>query len=401
MKRRNFPAFLATFLVFAATATVQAKDIVITHVGTLTGPAGSYGTSAFTGFKMGLEHLTNGSMQVNGNKIVLIQKDDQGKPDLAKALVTGAYSDDKSDIVVGPTLSASVLASLQVAEEAKKIMLVDAAITDSVTGEKWNRYIFRTARIGYQDSIGGALSWPKDQDLSLGVLMMDITAFRDSLTAMKEVLAQYRPRIKIVHEEFLPPTTTDFTAATQRLIDALKDKPGHKAIAVGWIGAHPMAKIMALQPQRYGIEIAPGGNLLQVMQPWRNYAGTTGSIYYYYGFPKNKLNDWLVAEHQKRFGTPPDFFTAGGMVAASAVYEALKKTGGDPDTEKLIRAMEGMSFESVKGPITIRKEDHQALQDMYVFRIKDPKDQKGDWDFLELVQTIHPADAPIPILNKR
>lgn len=98
MKRRNFPAFLATFLAFAATATVQAKDIVITHVGTLTGPAGSYGTSAFTGFKMGLEHLTNGSMQVNGNKIVLIQKDDQGKPDLAKALVTGAYSDDKSDI---------------------------------------------------------------------------------------------------------------------------------------------------------------------------------------------------------------------------------------------------------------------------------------------------------------
>jgi branched-chain amino acid transport system substrate-binding protein len=401
MKRLFIPVLLATAAAIAGTPAAQARDIVITHVGTLTGPAGAYGTQAFTGFKMGLEHLTNGTMQVNGNKIVLIQKDDQGKPDLAKALVTGAYADDKSDIVVGPTLSASVLASLTAAEEAKKIMLVDAAITDSVTGDKWNRYIFRTARIGYQDSVCAALAWPENQDLYLGTMMMDITAFHDSLTSMKEVLAKYRPRIKIAREEFLPPNTTDFTAPTQRLIDALKDKPGQKMIAVGWIGAHPMAKIMALQPERFGIGVAPGGNLLQVMQPWRNYAGTTGCIYYYYGFPKNKLNDWLVAEHQKRFGVPPDFFTAGGMVAASAVVEALKKTGGDPDTEKLIKAMEGLTFESVKGPITLRKEDHQAMQDMYVFRIKDRKDQKGDWDFLELVRTIHPAEAPVPILNKR
>ena len=41
-----------------------------------------------------------------------------------------------------------------------------------------------------------------------------------------------------------------------------------------------------------------------------------GAIYYYYGFPKNPMNDWLVAEHQKRFNAPPDFFTAGGFAAA-------------------------------------------------------------------------------------
>ena len=97
-----------------------------------------------------------------------------------------------------------------------------------------------------------------------------------------------------------------------------------------------------------------------MMQTWKDYAGTEGSIYYYYGFPRNAMNDWLVAEHQKRFGAPPDFFVAGGMIAAAAVVEALKKTNGDADAEKLISAMEGMSFDSVKGKITIRKEDHQA-----------------------------------------
>ena len=84
-----------------------------------------------------------------------------------------------------------------------------------------------------------------------------------------------------------------------------------------------------------------------------------GATYYYYGFPKNPVNDWLVAEHQKRFNGPPDFFTAGGMAAGIAVVEALKKAGST-DTEKLIAAMEGLSFDTPKGKMTFRKEDHQA-----------------------------------------
>ncbi|WP_163505340.1 ABC transporter substrate-binding protein, partial [Escherichia coli] len=67
---------------------------------------------------------------------------------------------------------------------------------------------------------------------------------------------------------------------------------------------------------------------------------------------------------------PPDFFTAGGMSAAIALVEALKKTGGDTATNKLIKTMEGMSFETPKGKMTFRAEDHQAMQSMYHFRIK-------------------------------
>src|SRR5205085_1569023 len=77
----------------------------------------------------------------------------------------------------------------------------------------------------------------------------------------------------------------------------------------------------------------------------------------------------FVAEHQKRFGTPPDFFTAGGFAAASAALTAVDKAGGT-EPEKLIAAMEGMTFETPKGPITFRKEDHPALQVMYHFKVK-------------------------------
>jgi len=48
--------------------------------------------------------------------------------------------------------------------------------------------------------------------------------------------------------------------------------------------------------------------------------------------------------------------------------------------------------------MTFRKEDHQALQAMYHFRIK--KNQKSEWDLLELVREIPASQLPIPIRNK-
>jgi branched-chain amino acid transport system substrate-binding protein len=124
-----------------------------------------------------------------------------------------------------------------------------------------------------------------------------------------------------------------------------------------------------------------------------------GATYYYFQIPKNPANNWLVAEHYKRFKTPPDFFTAGGMAAGMAIVEALKKSGGDTKTEKLIATMEGMSFETPKGPMTFRKEDHQAMQSMYHFKIKN--DPAFPWGVPELVREIRPSEMDVPIRNKK
>ena len=166
---------------------------------------------------------------------------------------------------------------------------------------------------------------------------------------MKAALAAVGSKAKIVHEEYAPQATTDFTAPAQRIFDALKDKPGRKIVVVVWAGAHPLPKLMDLKPERYKIEIAPGGNILPVMAGWKQFPGLEGAIYYYWGFPKNPVNDWLVAEYKKKNnGAPPDFFVAGGMSAAMAIVEAVKKAKST-DTEKLIAAMEGMSFDDAQG----------------------------------------------------
>ena len=106
-----------------------------------------------------------------------------------------------------------------------------------------------------------------------------------------------------------------------------------------------------------------------------------------------------MTEHQKRFNAPPDFFTAGGMSAGLALVETLKKTGGVVATEKLISTMEGMSFETPQGTMTFRKDDHQALQSMYHFKIK--VDPNVAWAIPELVREIKIDEMDIPIRNKK
>ncbi|HEX6958365.1 MAG TPA: substrate-binding domain-containing protein [Ferrovibrio sp.] len=397
MQRVMKTAGLAVALIAGSAMTAQAADLKIALIAGKTGPLEAYAKQTETGFMMGLEYMTRGSMTWQGRKIKVIVKDDQLKPDIGKSLLEQAYGDDDVDIAVGTTSSGVALAMLPVAEEYKKILIVEPAVADAITGEKWNKYVFRTARNSTQDAYAAAAAFPTTGEVHVATLAQDYAFGRDGVKALKEALGALRPNVKVDFEEYAPTQATDFTASAQRMFDALKDKPGKKVISIIWAGPHPLPKIADLKPERYGIEIAPGGNILPVMKLYKPYPGMEGAIYYYYAFPKNPMNDWLVKEHTKRFNSPPDFFTAGGMAAASAVLTAVKRAGGT-NTDKLIAAMEGMAFDTPKGTMIFRKEDHQAMQEMYHFKVK--ANGKNDFDLLDLVETIPESAMPLPIRTK-
>jgi branched-chain amino acid transport system substrate-binding protein len=374
-------------------AISQAKEIKIAHIYSKTGPLEAYGKQTATGFMMGLDYATSGTMMVGDKKLVVIEKDDQGKPDLGKSLLASAYGDDKVDLAVGPTASPVALAMLPVAEEYKKILLVEPAVADSITGEKWNKYIFRTGRNSSQDAISNAVALDK-AGITIATMAQDSAFGRDGVKAFKESIK----KAKVVHEEFLPPATTDFTAGAQRLIDKLKDQPGRKVIFIIWAGGNPF-KIADMDLKRYGIEIATGGNILPAMTAYKQFPGMEGAAYYYFGIPKNAVNEAMVARHYSQFKAPPDFFTAGGFSAAMAIVTALKNSKGDATANTLIKTMEGMSFDTPKGKMTFRKEDHQAMQSMFHFKIK--VDPAFAWGVPELVREIKAEEMNIPIRNKR
>ncbi|MCV2887413.1 substrate-binding domain-containing protein [Ruegeria aquimaris] len=378
-----------------ALASAAAADIKIAHVYGKTGPFEAYAKQSHDGLMLGLEYATGGSMEINGEKIVVIEKDTQLKPENGKALLEEAYGDDEVDLAVGPVSSGVALAMLPVAEEYEKVLIVEPAVADSITGANWNRYIFRTGRNSSQDAVSNAIALA-GENVRIATLAQDYAFGRDGIAAFKEALEGAGSGI--VHEEYVPTDTTDFTAAAERIFNAMKDLDGEKRLFIIWAGGgNPMGKIQAMDPSRFGIEIATGGNILAAMAAYKDFPGMQGATYYYYEIPQNPVNDWLVKTHQDRFGTPPDFFTAGGMAAGIAVVEAIKKAGST-DTEALISAMEGMEWETPKGKMMFRPEDHQALQSMYHFKIK--VDPNVEWAIPELVRELTIDDLPIPIRNK-
>ncbi len=401
MKIRWMVLGVAGFLVggLLGSPGAQAQDpIKIGLVQGITGAFEVYAKQVVEGFKLGLEYGTKGSNEVLGRKIQVIVEDDQLKPEVAKRLVTKLYADDKVDLVVGTTSSAAAIAVLPVAAEFKKVLVVEPAVADSITGEHWNRYVFRTGRNSGQDAIANALAVAKP-GVSIATIAQDYAFGRDGVAAYKAAVE--KAGAKVVHEEYAPVQATDFTAPIQRLVAALKDKPAPKYVFVIWAGkGGPFPQLVANRLDKQGITLTSGSNVLDVLKAMKAWGleGMVGGAYYYYEIPKNPANDWLVREHQKRHNAPPDFFTCGGFSAAMAVVTGLRKAGS-ADAEKLVVAMEGMEFETPKGKMTFRKEDHQALQSMYAITMASKPDVP--WLVPVLTRELSPQETAPPILNKR
>jgi branched-chain amino acid transport system substrate-binding protein len=390
-------ALLAVLLLAPPPAPAQ-EPIKIGIVQGLTGPLEVYAKQMVDGFKLGLEYGTGGKMEVVGRKIQVLVEDDQSKPDVAKRLVTKLYADDKADLVVATSSSAAATAVLPIAQEFKKVLIVEPAVADQITGEHWNRYIFRTGRNSSQDAIANALAVAKPGVL-IATIAQDYAFGRDGVAAYKTQVEKLGA--KVVHEEYAPMQATDFTAPIQKIIADLKDKPGQKYVFVIWAGkGGPFPQLVASRLDKYGITLTSGGNVLDVLKAMKamNLEGMVGGLYYYYEIPKNPVNDWLVKEHQKRFNAPPDFFTCGGFSAAMAALAGIQKAGGT-DSEKLIAAMEGMEFDTPKGKMTFRKDDHQALQAMYAFKFVSKPDVP--WLVPVLTRELSPQETAPPIMNKK
>ena len=180
-------------------------------------------------------------------RIVVIEKDDQSKPDVGKSRARrGLRRRQGRHRGRHRPARASALAMLPVAEEYKKILLVEPAVADSITGDKWNRYIFRTGRNSHagrdrqrrRARQAGRRRSPRWRRTTPSAATA-CKAFKDALAKISA---------KVVHEEYVPQATTDFTAPAQRMFDALKDKPGRKII-VHHLGRrrNPLAKIADLE----------------------------------------------------------------------------------------------------------------------------------------------------------
>lgn len=376
------------------TETEETQDKEPIKIGVLasqTGGLEAYGEQTLRGFELGLEYATEGTMEVAGRKIEYIVEDTETKPEVAVQKATKLLEEDGVDFLVGSSSSGDTLAVLPLAEEYEKIMIVEPAVADSITGSEYNDYIFRTARNSSQDAVAGAAAIA-GEGVKIATFAPDYSFGWDGVAAFKE--AAEALGAEVIHEEYADPAATDFTSNIQKIIDA---KPDY--LFVVWAGANsPWNQIADMKVQDKGIKISTGAPDIAALATMEPLIGMEGFTVYYHDLPDNEINDWLVEEHKKRFnGDVPDLFTPGGMTAAMAIVEALKKTEGAADADTLIDTMEGMSFDTPKGTMTFRPEDHQALQSLYAIKLE--KQEGVPYPVPVLIRELSPDETAPPIRN--
>jgi branched-chain amino acid transport system substrate-binding protein len=377
----------------APAASSNKTPIKIGLLASKTGALESYGKQTERGFQLGIEYATKGTKEIGGRPIEIIIEDTETKPDVAVQKATKLLEKDKVDLLVGSSSSGDTLAVLPLAEEYKKVMIVEPAVADSITGANWNKYIFRTARNSSQDAVAGAAAIAK-KDVKIATFAPDSSFGRDGIAAFKA--AALKLGATIVTEQYADPKATDYTANIQKVVSA---KPDY--LFVVWAGANsPWKQFQDMKVQQQGIKISTGAPDIPALKTMNDLIGMEGFSVYYHTLPQNEMNKWLVDEYKKRFNNEvPDLFTPGGMSAAVAAIEALKKTNGDSSSDKLIPAMEGMSFDTPKGKMTFRKEDHQALQPMYAVKLE--KKDGFDYPVPVLLREMTSDETTPPIQNKK
>lgn len=364
------------------------RPIKIGVVTSLTGPLEAYGRQELNGLKLGIEYATEGTNEVLGRKIVILTEDDQGKADEGKNKARKLLEEDNVDILQGCASSTVALAITDLAKEYKKIFMIDPATADDLTGKNFHKYVFRTGRNTAQDWAAGAKYSVENIGKTIYHIAPDNAFGKSSAAAARAAVEKAGGQI--VGEGFAPPDTQDFTPYLQRALQS-----GAKVLYITWAGATPLFKqINELKIYEKMAVFTGIPDIAGIKTMGDGAVGMQGFTTYYYELPKTKENDWLVQQHLKEFGTVPDLFTAGGFTAGVAIVEGIKKAGST-DADKMVAALEGLKFRGAKGEYTFRKEDHQALQPMYIVKLE----KKNGVDHLvpTLIKELKPEDTAPPI----
>jgi ABC-type branched-subunit amino acid transport system ATPase component/ABC-type branched-subunit amino acid transport system substrate-binding protein len=325
----------------------------------------------------------------------LIIEDDAGDATTGGRKARELIEQQGVHILQGCVSSATTMVVAGIAEEYRRILLVEPAAADSITGEHFNRYVFRTAATVWQDAAAGGHYAVEHLGKTFCYLAPDYVFGRQSSAAWKRVIETHGGKTRA--DILVPPDTTDFTPYLQEILDT-----GANVLVQSWAGAGYRELFSQMRDSGVFDRMKVTGGLGDREARHAlgmDAVGMVGVCKYSPILPNNPVNDWLREKHTKRHGEAPDLFTGGGFAAGIALVEALKKTGGNPDAEALIPVMEGMRFDGPKGSYTFRREDHQALQPMYVVEmVKDP-DPEHPWAIPQLIEEISSEETAPPLVE--
>lgn len=332
------------------------------------------------GWQLALEEINNAG-GVLGKKLEVISRDDAGDPATAVTIAEELILKDKVVLLMGSYLSNVGLALTDFAKRNKILYLAAEPLSDALVWAKGNRYTFRLRPSTYMQAAMLAEEAAKLPAKSWATIAPNYAYGKDAVASFKMLLKAKRPDVEFVAEQW--PALFKINAGAE--IQALADANPEAVYNVTF--ASDLAKFVREGKLRGFFDNIKVVSLLtgepEYLDPLKDEApeGWLVTGYPWYDIQTPAHNRFVEA-YQKKFNDYPRTGSVVGYNTIFSVYHDLKKAGST-DTEKLVDAMEGLSFESIVGPIAYRKIDHQSTMGAYVgyTALKDGKGIMVGWRY--------------------
>jgi branched-chain amino acid transport system substrate-binding protein len=378
MDRRQFLASTAATVVvggLAGTSALAADTIKIGFILPMTGPQQSTGRETSAAIKL---FMAQNGDTIAGKKIEVIVKDDGAVPDAAKRLAQELIVNEKVHFLAGFGVTPCALAVAPLATEAKIPQVVTAAGTSIITER--SPYIVRTSFTLAQSTVPMA-DWAAQNGIKKVVSMVsDYAPGVDAESSFKDEFTKKGGQI--LESIRFPLANPDFAPFLQRAKDA---KPDAIFVFVpAGQGAPFVKQFLERGLDKAGIKIIGPGDVTDddVLNGMGDQVLGTVTAHFYsadHNSPANKA--YVTAFEKANNGMRPNFMAIGGYDGMHLMYEALKKTNGDTDGDKLVAAMKGQKWESPRGPISIDPETRDIVQNVYIRKVEKKDGQLYNVEF--------------------
>ena len=366
----------------AAADSIDQAAVQVGMITSATGPLAAYGAAYTAGFEAGLDYATDGTGMVDGRELDITWKDDQGNPDtavsVAKDLIGQGYQ-----ILAGTVASGIAVTLAEQAAQTKILYISGPAAADAITGI--NDYTFRSGRQTYEDVATAGTFIGDPSGKKIVVFAQDNAFGQGNLAGVQAVLGAKGATVDGV---LVAEDATEFTPFAQQLLDASPD-----LIFVAWAGASTGAMWTALQQQGVfdAVPVVTGLGDVSTYGAYGEASNKISFLSHYFASATDNEQSKAMISYLEANDAQVDLFSPDGFVAAQLVVQAVREGGGD-NVDDMIASLEGYTFDSVKGSLTIRADDHAVLQPMFQATLNEGAD--GTWS-PELIETVD-ADTVAP-----
>ena len=363
---------LSVGLLSAASFCFAAGPIKVGIVDTYSGPATSFTQDVLDGFKLAVEKI-NAKGGVLGRKIEYMTRDEKFKPDIGLAMAKELVMKEKVDILMGTINSGTALAVSDFAKKEKVPFFVTFAKSDKIIGEKGHRYVFNMNENTLMAGKAAALMLAKKPYVKYWIAGDDYEYGHAIADGVWNNLKKMKPNVQLVGQSWWKVGEADFTPYITQIMAA---KPDFLIVATGGSGMvnfQKAAKATGLSQKVPFYQHTANEHSTLMAQGPNAPEGAFGTSNYLFYYPDTPANRAFASDFQKAYNRYPRIGALYGYITAEFIAEGFKKAG-KVDTERFVKALEGMTVDSPVGPLTLRACDHQLELPMYWgVTKKDPK----------------------------